>query len=230
DQLQTVPPPIGEDEHVPAQRVRLQPLAHQTVQPLETFAHVRRPRRQIDARRRPPAEHASAPFDHAPQRAERRRVEPALYFNPPPARQHHRHAAGARYRWRRRAGDVHRHPAVRARAAALPLPQTFPVRIQRRDLQPAPLAEYPPAQPARRKLPRQLLGLTRRAPPSCTRLLFAHPSTQTSPPQIGKMGWSDGYHKSDLLGAYWDWSLRRRSGRMKDVTTQLCNCYRRSFP
>src|SRR5208283_1049511 len=99
----------------------------------------------------------------------------------------------ARYRWRRRAGDVHRHPAVRARAAALPLPQTFPVRIQRRDLQPAPLAEYPPAQPARRKLPRQLLGLTRRMPPSCTRLLFAHPSTQTSPPQIGKMGWSDGY-------------------------------------
>src|SRR5208283_3643898 len=56
----------------PAQRVRLQPLAHQTVQPLETFAHVRRPRRQIDARRRPPAEHASAPFAHPPAPPPRR--------------------------------------------------------------------------------------------------------------------------------------------------------------
>src|ERR1035437_406861 len=47
---------------MPAQRLTQQPVTRQAVEAFEAFAHVRDPRRQIDPRRRPPAEHAQYRF------------------------------------------------------------------------------------------------------------------------------------------------------------------------
>src|ERR1039458_7758267 len=59
-EFHAIPLRVGEEEHVPAQRIAQQPVARQTVEAFEALAHVRGPHRQIDPRRRPPAEHAQS--------------------------------------------------------------------------------------------------------------------------------------------------------------------------
>src|ERR1017187_9804557 len=56
-QFQTIALRVGKQEDMPAQRIALQPVADQTVEALEAFAHVRGPHCQIDPRRRSPTEH-----------------------------------------------------------------------------------------------------------------------------------------------------------------------------
>ena len=92
-EFQAIPLRVGEQEHMPAQRIAQQPVARQTVEALEPLAHVRGPRRQIDPCRRPPAEHGSEPLQHIQQLHQCGGVKPVPDLDSTAAPQCHRQTA-----------------------------------------------------------------------------------------------------------------------------------------
>src|SRR5579862_3706686 len=87
DQLQAVAPCIRENENVAALRSAAQMIAHQTVEPIEVLAHVRRAGCDIDTCRRPKSKHRLRPVQYGQQALQGSRIEPATHFNSSPAAQ-----------------------------------------------------------------------------------------------------------------------------------------------
>src|SRR5271157_6570083 len=79
--LQPVALRIHEQKHMAAQRVALQLIPYDPIQPVEALAHVCGSRRQIDARRRPKAEHRLQPLQHSHQSRQRRRIKAGANFD-----------------------------------------------------------------------------------------------------------------------------------------------------
>lgn len=67
DQFQAVAPCIRENENVAALRSAAQMIAHQTVEPIEVLAHVRRAGCDIDPRRRAKPKHRLRPVQYGQQ-------------------------------------------------------------------------------------------------------------------------------------------------------------------
>ena len=71
---------VGEQEKVAAQGVAQQLIAHQTIQAIETFAHVGCARRHVDSRCRAHPEHRLQPLEYGHQLSQRLRIEAATNF------------------------------------------------------------------------------------------------------------------------------------------------------
>jgi len=68
---------IAEQKHMPAQRLALQAVAHQTKQSVESLAHVRGTHRQIIRVAAPSHKHGLRLFQHCQQALQRRRIKPS---------------------------------------------------------------------------------------------------------------------------------------------------------
>lgn len=75
---------VGKQKHMAAHRVAQQLIAHQAIQAIEAFAHIRSARRKVDARRRAQAEHALRPIQQTHQTLQRGCIKPAPHCDPPP--------------------------------------------------------------------------------------------------------------------------------------------------
>jgi len=69
---------------MPAQRLALQAVTHQTKQSVESLAHVRSTHRQINPRRRSQSKHRLRLFQHGQQALQRRGIKPLGDFHSPP--------------------------------------------------------------------------------------------------------------------------------------------------
>src|SRR5579863_4238201 len=87
DQFEAIAPCVGENENVAALRSAAQMIAHQTVEPIEVLAHVRRAGCDIDPRRRSKPKHRLRPVQYGQQALQGSRIEPATHFNSTPAAQ-----------------------------------------------------------------------------------------------------------------------------------------------
>ena len=85
--LQPIALGIAKQEQVRAKRLTRQLIPDQTVQPLETLAHVGDSGGQIDPCGWTQSKHALDPLQCIHQALERIRIEIRMYLNPAPARQ-----------------------------------------------------------------------------------------------------------------------------------------------
>lgn len=89
--LQPIALAVAEQEQVPAQWLTRQPIADQTVQSFESFAHVGDSRSQIDPCGWAQSKHGLGPLQKTHQALERIRIKIRMHLDPAAARQHHGH-------------------------------------------------------------------------------------------------------------------------------------------
>jgi len=84
---------------MPAQRLALQAVTHQSKQSVESLAHVRSTHCQINPRRRSQSKHRLRLFQHGQQALQRRHIKPPRHFDPPSSRHDDRQATDHRAQW-----------------------------------------------------------------------------------------------------------------------------------
>jgi hypothetical protein len=139
----------------------------------------------------------SAALQYAQQLQQRGSIKPAPHFDPPPARQRDRQAAGScAFQRHADTGHLHCQPTVPGSCLSLPLSLPFSIACQRCQAQPLPPAKLNLAQATRFVCRNYLLGLCPApAPPDFypLRLVFVHLYSTTSNLLHEQMGCSDAY-------------------------------------
>jgi hypothetical protein len=85
---------VRKQKEMAAQGVAQQLIAHQTIQPINPFAHVRCARRHVDPRCRAHSEHGLQPLKYGYQLRQRLRIEAATNFYSAAVDQQHRQGTG----------------------------------------------------------------------------------------------------------------------------------------